>query len=749
MTVNVYEVYEDILAQINKEHLTNYKLGNPLGEGKFVKVFEIFGYKDDDEYVGRFTLRPTTDDSWEWIKNKTELEYKLLTQKNIQEKYVGKLCKTYQSDEWYFSIQKKYITLPNYLRNELGKNPNKKKKELIFSKILYELSDALFYIHNYDYENSKGILLRDVKPENIMYDPRMDKCILCDFNIAREYNPKEYWAGTTMFVGTPEFMAPELLDGTEKYPNPRQDIYSLGASIFTLTTRKSPKEEVEGSNYKYKEISDDQKYNALKKSGLSKEFQNIIYCSIQADPEKRYQEADELFTYISSLYQSRYFEKKYEDTLTELKEQQAENEKLNARIESMNVKSSKKEKDTKKTLLEAEKKNTESLNKIEELNKKNSELKNQLISLEKKYEKEKKLSADYKEKNQKLIKTINAEKIKFNTDEIIAFIGLILCMGFSIAALLVSIFNPVFSGEKYRFLPMIFNLPMFYYLFSGKYSGKCLTWLIIFSASYSAGMWFRYIRIPTTYYYLDSIIYVTWSLCIAVLILEYCQKLKSKLKNIYVLPMCVFIILAIFSSFSLGLLSTNMDTAVGKHVSFGTYEQDGDLDNGEEELSWKIESKIQENFLILSCDKCIDYLPFNSEAQEDVTWADSSIRKWLNTTFLKSFSEEEQEVLAYRTIADSEEYVSLNEPDQFNLISKMPMPTEYAEQKYDNANYKTEKPWVYTNSIYKNYEETTLIKVINPGESKVGYMACELNGYIRPIIVVSKSDLDKYLKERE
>lgn len=748
MTVNVYEVYEDILDQINKKHLTNYKLGTPLGEGKFVKVFEIFGYKDDDEYVGRFTLKPTTEDSWEWIKTKTEQEYKLLTQRGIQEKYVGKLCKTYQSEDWYFSIQKKYITLPNYLRNELGKNPDNKKKELIFSKILYELSDALFYIHNFDYENSKGILLRDVKPENIMYDPRIDRCILCDFNIAREYNPKEYWAGTTMMVGTPEYMAPEIVavGGTEKYPNPRQDIYSLGATLFTLTTRKSLKEEVDDSVYKYQEISDDQKFNALRKSGLSKEFQNIIYCSIQADPEKRYQEADELFTYVSSLYHSRYFETKYEETLEELKEKKLRNKELVAQISSMNSNSTKKEKTTKKTLLEAD-------NKIQELNKSNSELKSELLSLEKKYEREKKLSSEYRDKYAKLVNKLNAEKVHLESSEKFVLVGFILCTIATIAALILSIFGSIVLTTKISaYIPLLSGVPLIYYLlFYAKWTPRYTISVVILSLVYSALEWISLARIPGTYYYAESLAYIIWAILIAIVSKEFSIVLKSKMKHINIPLACIFIMLILSVLFSLGILSTNMDAAVGKHITLGTYEQDGDEYNGEEDLTWTIESKVQNDFLVLSCDKCIEYKPFNDEVQEDLEWKDSTIKAWLDSEFLNSFSKEEYDVLAYRTTNyDEDEFVILNYPDQINLLNKMPMPSEYAELKRDDLQVnKTETPLAFTNTRYKNYKGTSLIKAVSPGQSKITYIPCTSYCYIRPIILVSKTNLDKYMMNKE
>ena len=79
----------------------------------------------------------------------------------------------------------------------------------------------------------------------------------------------------------------------------------------------------------------------------------------------------------------------------------------------------------------------------------------------------------------------------------------------------------------------------------------------------------------------------------------------------------------------------------------------------------------------------------------------------------------------------------------------MPMPSEYAKSKYDNANKRTEEPWVFTQDFYENSNGTSYIKVIQPGDSKVEYLSCESHGYIRPIILVSKTQLEKYMKEKE
>jgi serine/threonine-protein kinase len=87
------------------------------------------------------------------------------------------------------------------------------------------------------YLHSKNIIHRDIKPPNIL------KCKdgtikIADFGLAKLI-PKSIVAKTAI-VGTPNFMAPEIIDGDEKEIGKPADIWSLGVSLFFLFERKLP-----------------------------------------------------------------------------------------------------------------------------------------------------------------------------------------------------------------------------------------------------------------------------------------------------------------------------------------------------------------------------------------------------------------------------------------------------------------------------------------------------------------------------
>src|SRR5262249_29391260 len=86
--------------------------------------------------------------------------------------------------------------------------------------------------------HSVGLIHRDIKPGNFMR--AADGSIkVADFGLAKSVggNSREL-TQTGVVVGTPFYMSPEQCEA--KGLDPRSDIYSLGATYYTLLTGKSP-----------------------------------------------------------------------------------------------------------------------------------------------------------------------------------------------------------------------------------------------------------------------------------------------------------------------------------------------------------------------------------------------------------------------------------------------------------------------------------------------------------------------------
>ena len=96
-----------------------------------------------------------------------------------------------------------------------------------------QVCDVLTYMH----EHEPPVLIRDVKPANIMLDAN-GRLRLIDFGIARSCLPQEETVAILKGAGTIGFAPPEQFVGTPT--DARSDVYSLGATLYSLLTREVP-----------------------------------------------------------------------------------------------------------------------------------------------------------------------------------------------------------------------------------------------------------------------------------------------------------------------------------------------------------------------------------------------------------------------------------------------------------------------------------------------------------------------------
>lgn len=92
----------------------------------------------------------------------------------------------------------------------------------------------------------------------------------------------------------------------------------------------------------------------------------------------------------------------------------------------------------------------------------------------------------------------------------------------------------------------------------------------------------------------------------------------------------------------------------GDYLGFGSYEQDGNLENGSEIIEWLVLKNNNGTILLLSKD-ILDYRAYN-DINQDILWPDSSIRNWLNNDFYDLAFEtyEKSVIIEHASVGDRE-----------------------------------------------------------------------------------------------
>ena len=140
---------------------------------------------------------------------------------------------------------------------------------------------------------------------------------------------------------------------------------------------------------------------------------------------------------------------------------------------------------------------------------------------------------------------------------------------------------------------------------------------------------------------------------------------------------------------------------VDDDITFGKYEQDNDLTNGKEDISWIVLSRDSEKLFLIS-KNILDYRQYDTEellyeqGYDYITWWKSSLRDWLNNDFLNSaFSYDEKQKLLKTSVFDSGEekekysdYVTLLSSDEFHkFFGYDDEPENFGVSEYVKQNY--------------------------------------------------------------
>ena len=153
-------------------------------------------------------------------------------------------------------------------------------------RILREVADALAYAH------ARGIIHRDIKPDNILLERLTGRPIVTDFGIARAIETDSRLTVTGTAVGTPAYMSPEQAMGEGEIDG-RSDLYSLAVVGYQMLAGELPFKASNTPAMLMKHLSDPLRPLHTVQPDVPRALAGLIERTLAKKPHQRWRDANE------------------------------------------------------------------------------------------------------------------------------------------------------------------------------------------------------------------------------------------------------------------------------------------------------------------------------------------------------------------------------------------------------------------------------------------------------------------------
>lgn len=203
------------------KRIGKYKVIGQLGAGAHSTILQISRQEDGRQYALKVVPIDSPDDK----KYHEQAEHEFRVAQMLDHPNLVKIYRLETQADWLFRV-KKVLLLIEYVPGEtLDRVRSFSLKRLL--PLFVQVASALVHMHR------RGVFHADLKPNNIIHNPRGNLAKVIDFGLAWvKGEPKG------RVQGTPEYMAPETVRGG--VVNERTDIYNLGATMYRMVTWQLP-----------------------------------------------------------------------------------------------------------------------------------------------------------------------------------------------------------------------------------------------------------------------------------------------------------------------------------------------------------------------------------------------------------------------------------------------------------------------------------------------------------------------------
>jgi serine/threonine protein kinase len=157
-------------------------------------------------------------------------------------------------------------------------------------RVLTEVAEALAYAH------ARGVIHRDIKPDNILMDGVDGRALVTDFGIARAASgdgDSARLTATGIAIGTPAYMSPEQASG-DRDVDGRSDLYSLGILGYQMLVGEPPFVGTTTPVLLVKHLTETPVPVDQRRADIPADLVHTVMQLLQKTPDHRFQNANEL-----------------------------------------------------------------------------------------------------------------------------------------------------------------------------------------------------------------------------------------------------------------------------------------------------------------------------------------------------------------------------------------------------------------------------------------------------------------------
>ena len=265
------------------EKFSRYEIREELGQGGMATVYRAYDPMFEREVALKILKRESLKDSQ--VRERFERETKIIAR--LEHAAIVPVYDVGRDRDQLFFVMRYMAGGSLIERIQQG--------QLSLAEIAHILQRVAAAL---DYAHSKGVIHRDLKPGNILFD-EYDNAYISDFGIAK-FAQAATRLTSSGIIGTPTHMSPEQARGEDV--DGRSDIYSLGVILFEMLSGKTPFEATTPLGMAFKHASEPPPHIRDINPSLPAGLEPILDKVLAKDRDQRYSTGTELAdAFISTL----------------------------------------------------------------------------------------------------------------------------------------------------------------------------------------------------------------------------------------------------------------------------------------------------------------------------------------------------------------------------------------------------------------------------------------------------------------